>query len=218
MTRTERTIVQHWRSIGLACLFVALFGIAWATWHRIDASDRNYAAATTEANKRGDAVSTLTGDVRALRVQIKGLGKTPVAPDPSNAVPSLPDRTTVPVPIPGPSGAAGAPGKSGSPGATGSPGVSGSPGTTGSPGVQGPTGPTGPAGPAGPAGADGKDGAAGKDGTDGKDGQSCPTGYSWQTPADDPDALVCRKDGAPSPTPTSTGLAVGLPPDRRRII
>ena len=102
MTRTERTIVQHWRGIATLCAIVALFGIAWATWHRIDASDRRADQLAAEADLRGTAVSTLAGDVRALREQVKAEGKTPVAPDPAKAVEDLPDRAEVPVPIPGP--------------------------------------------------------------------------------------------------------------------
>jgi hypothetical protein len=213
MTRTERTIVLHWRGIAIVCAIVALFGISWALWHRVDAdrsaADRRYEAATAEANKRGDAVSTLAGDVRALRAQVKAAGKTPVAPDPSNAVSNLPDRTEVPVPIPGPAGPVGSPGVSGAPGATGSPGPTG---VAGADGVQGPPG---PAGPAGAAGADGQDGKDGANGADGKDGQTCPDGYSLQAPADDPDALVCRRDGAPSPSPSSTALTLAA--YRRRL-
>lgn len=217
MTRTERTIVHHWRGIAVLCAIVALFGIAWATWHRVDESDRNYAAAAAEANKRGDAVSLLAGDVRALRAQVKAKGGTPVAPDPSKAVPSLSARAEVPVPIPGPPGPAGSPGPSGSPGkagATGSSGASGAPGAAGPIGPQGEQGPAGPVGPAGPAGQDGADGA---DGSDGQDGQTCPDGYSLQAPADDPDALVCRRDGAPDPggSKTPTPQAAGLDPQRR---
>jgi hypothetical protein len=223
MTRTERTIVHHWRGIAVLCAIVALFGIAWATWHRVDAdraaSDRRYTAAAAEANKRGDALSTVAGDVRALRAQVRGLGKTPVAPDPSKAVADLPARTTVPVPIPGPAGPAGSPGPSGSPGATG---VAGVPGSAGSPGVAGPSGPAGPVGPTGAQGAQGPVGPAGQDGADGRDGQdgqTCPDGYSLQPPAGDPDALVCRRDGAPDPSSSDTPppLAAGLDPRRKYL-
>lgn len=219
MTRTERTIVLHWRGIVTLCAIVALFGIAWATWHRVDESDRNYAAAATEANKRGDAVSLLAGDVRALRAQVKARGGTPVAPDPSKAVPSLSARAEVPVPIPGPPGPAGSPGPSGSPGkagATGNLGASGAPGAAGPTGPAGPQGEQGPAGPAGPAGQDGTDGA---DGADGRDGQTCPDGYSLQAPSYDPDALVCRRDGAPDPGSSTapTPLAAGLDPRRKYV-
>lgn len=216
MTRAERTIVQHWRGMATVCAIVVLFGISYALWHRIDSSDRNYAAAAAEANRRGDAVSTLAGDVRALRAQVKAAGHTPVAPDPTKAVEDLPARTEVPVPIPGPQGPAGSPGPSGSPGSTGASGVAGSPGAVGPTGPAGPAGVQGEQGPAGPAGQDGKDGV---DGKDGRDGQTCPDGYSLQAPSYDPDALVCRKDGAPqpsdSPSPSPSSLAVGLDPQRR---
>jgi hypothetical protein len=226
MTRTERTIVHHWRGIAVLCAIVALFGIAWALWHRVDAdrsaSDRRYAAAAAEANKRGDAVSTLAGDVRALRAQVKARGGTPVAPDPSKAVPSLSARAEVPVPIPGPQGPAGSPGPSGSPGSSGAAGAAGS---AGSPGAVGPTGPAGPVGPTGPQGAQGPAGPAGQNGADGaagrdgQDGQTCPDGYSLQAPSYDPDALVCRRDGAPNPSgsPSPTPLAAGLDPRRKYV-
>lgn len=217
MTRAERTIVQHWRGIATVCAIVALSGIAWATWHRLDASDRNYAAAVVEADKRGDAVSVLAGDVRALREQVKAQGETPVAPDPTTAVKDLPDRAEVPVPIPGARGATGASGEPGEPGASGSPGRDGSSGPSGAPGAVGPTGPQGVQGEPGVAGQDGKDGVDGRDGVDGEDGQACPDGYSLQAPDYDPDALVCRRDGAPDPSDSpspSSPLAVGLDPRR----
>lgn len=223
MTRTQRTIVLHWRGIATACAIVALFGIAWATWHRVDAdrtaSDRRYAAAAAEADKRGNAVSTLAGDVRALRAQVKARGGTPVAPDPAKAVPSLSARAEVPVPIPGPQGPAGSPGPSGSPG---TPGATGATGTAGKDGAVGPTGPVGPVGSTGPQGAQGPAGPAGQDGTngrDGQDGQTCPDGYSLQAPSWDPDALVCRKNGAPDPgsSTTPTPLAAGLDPRRKYV-
>jgi hypothetical protein len=217
MTRTERTIVLHWRGLVVACAIVALFGIAWATWHRIDASDRSYAAAAAEANKRGDAVSTLAGDVRALRQQVQDSGKTPVAPDPTKAVDNLPARAEVPVPIPGPKGEPGSPGPSGSPGKSGAAGSAGSPGAVGPTGPAGPGGPAGPQGEQGPAGPAGQDGTDGTDGRDGQDGQTCPDGYSLQAPSYDPDALVCRRNGAPDPggSETPTPQAAGLDPTRR---
>ncbi|OMI38232.1 hypothetical protein [Streptomyces sparsogenes] len=55
-------------------------------------------------------------------------------------------------------------------------------------------------------------------GTSGR-GPACPDGYSLQTPSWDPDALVCRRDGAPQPTepaPSPTTPAA-LAPDRRRL-
>jgi hypothetical protein len=220
MTRTERAIVLHWRGLATLCAIVALFGIAWATWHRIDSSDRNYAAAAAEANKRGDAVSTLAGDVRALREQVKARGGTPVAPDPTKAVDDLPKRTEVPVPIPGPRGAPGPQGKEGEPGASGAPGVDGadgSTGPTGAAGADGAQGPPGPQGDPGPAGPQGEPGPAGQDGQDGADGQTCPDGYHLEAPSYDEYALVCRQDGAPDPGKGggSSPQAAALDPQRR---
>lgn len=225
MTRTERTIVQHWRGIATLCAIVALFGIAWATWHRIDAEASSRQAAVAEANKRGDAVSTLAGDVRALRAQVRAAGKTPVAPDPSKAVEDLPARTEVPVPIPGPSGPAGSPGPSGSPGASGAPGRNGSNGADST--VPGPSGPPGPAGQdaTGAPGQDGKDGTDGRDGADGKP----PAGWTFEyggvtyscRPVDNFDSdnprYTCDAT-EPSPEPQNSGknpLAMALDPSRR---
>jgi hypothetical protein len=81
------------------------------------------------------------------------------------------------------------------------------PGERGATGAQGSPGPTG---------------APGKDGSNGTDGQTCPAGYSLQAPDWDPDALICRKDGAPTPEPSNgnghgTGLlSAGLDPSRRQ--
>lgn len=218
MTRTHRTVVTHWRGIVTACAIVSLFGIAWATWNRVNESDRRYSAAIVEADKRGDAVSTLAGDVRALREQIKAMGETPVAEDPSKAVKDLPSRTEVPVPIPGP---AGAPGTDGVDGTNGLDGKNGSDGKNGADGLQGPQGEQGVPGPQGPPGAPGKDGTDGTNGADGKDGtdgQTCPDGYSLQAPPWDADSLVCRKDDVPTPpteNPSPQAMAA-LPQDRRR--
>jgi len=227
MTRTERAIVLHWRGLATLCAIVALFGIAWATWHRLDAdraaSDRRYAAATAEADLRGTAVSTLAGDVRALRQQIKSRGGTPVAPDPTKAVNNLPDRAEVPVPIPGPAGPSGSSGPSGAPGqagASGQPGPSGAPGAVGATGPAGVQGATGPRGEPGAVGPQGEQGPKGDTGEQGPAGESCPDGYGWQAPSYDPDALVCRKDGAPDPGDSETPQpqAAGLDPQRRLYV
>lgn len=229
MTRTERTIVQHWRGLATLCAIVALFGIAWATWHRMDAdraaSDRRYTAVAQEADKRGGVISTLAGDVRALRQQVQAEGATPVAPDPTKAIDDLPARTEVPVPIPGPRGEPGSPGPSGSPGKNGTDGSSGASGVPGAAGATGPAGPVGPAGvgvqgepgATGPQGERGEKGEPGATGERGPAGPSCPDGYSLQAPAWDPDALVCRRDSAPSDggSSPSSPLAAGLDPSRR---
>ncbi len=122
---------------------------------------------------------------------------------------------------PGPSGKAGATGKSGSAGKHGEAGQNGSdgaPGPAGSDGAAGAAGPPGPQGAQGEPGPAGPRGEDGVDGQDGKDGQTCPDGYSLQSPSSDPDALVCRRDGAPtSPEPSSSVSPPAiLAPDRRR--
>ncbi|MEU1443261.1 collagen-like protein [Streptomyces mirabilis] len=181
----------------------------------------------------------LTHDLRtandardALAHQVQQLGEKPVAGppgsrgDPGQSVtgpqgPQGIQGETGPAGPLGPVGPSGSPGKNGiagSPG-VGLPGAAGTNGAAGQQGSQGEPGPVGPTGPQGPAGADGKDGADGKNGTDGKNGAPCPDGYSLQAPAYDPDALVCRKDGAPQPQKKSGGLlGMGLDPNRRQYI
>ncbi|WP_406459718.1 collagen-like protein [Streptomyces sp. NBC_01622] len=228
MTRrhAQPILAQRWRSLAVAAVLLVLSGAVVLVWLRIDAESSARREAIAEANLRGDAVTTLAGDVRVLREQIKAEGKTPAAPDPARAVEDLPRRAEVPVPIPGPAGPRGPQGEPGkaaptitpAPGATG---PQGDPGDTVT-GPQGPVGPTGPAGPPGPDGPAGQDGQNGEDGTDGRDGQTCPDGYSLQAPSWDPDALVCRRDGAPqpsdpSPDPNPSSSLLGLPAERRRI-
>ncbi|WUE69966.1 collagen-like protein [Streptomyces europaeiscabiei] len=207
---------------------LVLSGAVVLVWLRVDAEIVARKQAIAEANLRGDAVATLAGDVRVLREQLKAEGETPAVPDPSQAIDDLPARAEVPVPIPGPTGPRGPQGERGEPAPTLTPspgptGPKGEPGNTVT-GPAGPAGPTGPAGPSGPPGEDGTDGADGRDGTDGRDGadgQNCPDGYSLQAPSWDPDALVCRRDGAPpseDPSPSSSAALLGLPADRRRIV
>jgi Collagen triple helix repeat (20 copies) len=157
----------------------------------------------------------------ALASQVQQLGEKPVAGPPgSRGEPGA--SVTGP---PGPSGPPGPPGPSGA-SATGKPGKNGedgAPGPSGQPGVPGQDGEsvTGPAGPPGPQGEPGPAGPEGQPGEDGRDGQTCPDGYSLQTPSWDPDALVCRKDGAPDPEPSNGNgngglLSAGLDPTRRQ--
>ncbi|MEU9199031.1 collagen-like protein [Streptomyces sp. NPDC048332] len=229
--RSPNVLARRWRQLGLAAVLLVLSGAVFLVWLRIDAEAQRTQQVAAEADRRGDAVSTLAGDVRTLRAQIQAEGGTPAAPDPSRAVEDLPDRAAVPVPIPGPPGPRGVPGERGATGAAGTPspgpsgaaGVDGTDGAAGADGVAGPAGPPGPAGPAGeqgPAGAPGpagQDGAAGKDGANGRDGQSCPAGYSLQPPPGDPDALMCRRDVPTTPDPATTPNVLGLPVDRRRL-
>ncbi|MCX4596070.1 collagen-like protein [Streptomyces sp. NBC_01549] len=162
-----------------------------------------------------------------LARQVQQLGHKPVAGPPGSrgaagqsiTGPRGPQGSPGPTGPPGligPVGPSGSPGKNGINGTDGSNGVgqTGAPGAAGSNGVAGPTGPQGEPGPAGPSGPPGADG---KDGTNGRDGQTCPDGYSMQAPAYDPDALVCRKDGAPQPSQKQGGLlSMGLDPGRRQ--
>ncbi|MFI0772305.1 collagen-like protein [Streptomyces sp. NPDC021218] len=221
MTRTQAALARRWRGIALACWLVAVTGAVLLVWARIESADRRGDHLAAEADRRGAAVTTLATDVRRLRTQLKADGRTPVAPDPTQAVEDLPSRAEVPVPIPGPRGPSGSPGRAGrdgdagAPGSPGTSGPSGKPGADGAAGQQGPQGEPGPAGPQGPAGPPGADGHDGRDGTD---GQTCPSGYSLQPPPDDPDALVCRRNGAPAPEPDpSPTTPAALVPDRRRF-
>ncbi|MEU9285956.1 collagen-like protein [Streptomyces sp. NPDC048275] len=213
MTRTQRALAGHWRWIATLCWLLALSGAMVIGWSW-------YSQLADEADRRGVAVGTLAGDVRVLRAQVQAAGEVPKAPDPSNAVEDLPAREQVPVPIPGPvgpRGEPGSPGPSGSPGEDGQNGV-GEPGESGAPGIDGVAGPPGPQGEPGPAGPQGEPGPAGEDGAAGRDGQTCPDGYSMQAPSYDPDALVCRRDGAPDPEPGNGNglLSAGLDPSRRQ--
>lgn len=226
MKRSQPVLVQRWRSLAVAAVLLVLSGAVVLVWLRIDAEARRADALAAEANLRGDAVSVLAGDVRALRRQVAAEGGTPVAPDPSRAVEELPARTAVPV-IPGPSGPPGRPGRPGADSTV--PGPSGRPGTDST--VPGPSGPPGAdstvPGPSGPPGKDGKDGRDGADSTvpgprgeqgpTGPPGPACPDGYSLQTPPWDPDALMCRRDGAPPPDEPGGGpLPLALDPHRRQ--
>ncbi|MDX3637665.1 collagen-like protein [Streptomyces europaeiscabiei] len=209
MTRTELVLYRNRRLLLLTAVLLVLGGGVALSLILIGREADARRELATEADLRGTAVSTLAGDVRALREQVLGEGKIPVAPDPTTAVEDLPDRAEVPVPIPGPPGADGEDGAVGEPGPSGSPGSDGKDGADGAdstvPGPSGPAGPPGPQGEPGPAGPQGAPGADGADGADGVDGQSCPDGYSLQAPSYDPDALVCRKNGAPGPEPDKPG-------------
>lgn len=227
--RRHPILARQWQPLALFAVLFILSGAVVLVWLRIDAADQRAHQLASEANRRGTAVSTLAGDVRLLRAQITARGDTPAAPDPARAVEDLPDRAEVPVPIPGPQGEKGDKGEKGVPGdegPTGAPGEAGTPGkdgTDGNPGAdgqQGPAGPEGPQGPPGPQGERGEQGPRGDQGEQGPAGpagQSCPEGYSWQTPEYDPDAKVCRRDGAPPPDDKPDGpLPLALDPQRRQ--
>jgi hypothetical protein len=220
VTRTERALARRWRPLALLCWLVALSGAVVIVWGRIDAETSRADQLAAEADRRGQAVTTLATDVRELRTQVRSEGETPVAPDPSDAVDDLPARAEVPVPIPGPRGPQGEPGRP-APTITPPPGASGAPGRDGNDStVPGPVGPQGPPGDTvtGPPGPQGERGEQGPRGEPGAPGPACPDGYSLQPPADDPDALVCRRDGAPDPEPGNGGgpLSAALDPTRRQ--
>ena len=156
----------------------------------------------------------------ALARQVQQLGHKPVAGPPGSR--GEPGQS-----ITGPRGPQGEPGPSGPPGPSGSPGKDGKDGENGTAGrdgvgqtgAPGAAGATGPAGPPGPQGPQGDTGPAGPQGPAGRDGQTCPDGYSLQAPSYDPDALVCRRDGAPDPSPSkgdSSLLGAGLDPQRKQ--
>ncbi|MFF1644504.1 collagen-like protein [Streptomyces sp. NPDC058240] len=179
MHRRPDVLVRQWRTFALAAVLLVLSGAVLLVWLRIGAADRRADDLAAEADRRGSAVSTLAGDVRVLRAQIKAKGETPAAPDPGRAVANLPDRAQVPVPIPGPAGPPGAAGAT----------------------------VTGPPGPAGADGKDGADGADGRDGTDGQtcpDGYSL-----RPPPGDPDGLMCRRDTPSspdPSPSPTVAGL------------
>jgi hypothetical protein len=216
MTRTERVLAHRWKPIALLAFLLFLTGAVLLVYVRVQSEATRADQLADEADLRGTAVSTLAGDVRALREQVKARGGTPVAPDPAKAVADLPDRAEVPVPIPGPPGPKGDKGDPGkaAPTVTPSPGASGAAGASGADGATGPQGPQGEPGAVGPQGPAGPQGDPGPAGADGKDGQSCPDGYSWQTPSYDPYAKVCRQDGAPDPEPSKDGGSTPSPQGR----
>ncbi|MGA5486712.1 collagen-like protein [Streptomyces pseudogriseolus] len=233
MTRPERALARRWRPLALMCWLVVLSGAVVLIWARIEAETQRADTLAVEADRRGDAVSTLAGDVRILRAQVQAAGATPKVPDPSQAVDDLDERTRVPVPVPGPRGPQGAPGDPGptitpSPGPRGQPGRDGAdstvPGPAGSPGAPGADSTVpGPSGPPGPPGRDGRDGISGTDGRP-------PAGWTFTyggvtytcTPVDEFDPAApryrCTAPEAPAPgsdTPPNP-LAAALDPSRRQ--
>lgn len=227
MTRLERVLYRRRTMLFVMAAILFLGGAVGVAFLQIRAESHRADQLATEADLRGTAVSTLAGDVRALRAQVQSEGKTPVAPDPSKAVPSLPDRTEVPVPIPGPKGDKG---DQGAPGAAGSPApvITPSPGATGAAGAQGAPGKDGANGQDGLPGKDGQDGAPGKDGTNGVDGRDGaagqpPAGWTWTDPSGqsyacspvdgfDPAAprYACTADATATPPPTDSTNTSGI--------
>jgi hypothetical protein len=212
MTRGQHACYRRRTLLVTVALLLFLGGAVSVSWLLVDRSRLNDQLAD-EADLRGKAVSTLAGDVRALRQQVKAKGETPVAPDPTKAVKDLPARAEVPVPIPGPPGPKG---DTGSPGPTGSPGKSGSNGASGEPGIPGATGAAGAQGEPGPAGPQGEPGPQGERGEQGPAGPA-PSGWTYTdgtgatyecTPDSDGSThYTCRETGGGStPSPQNRGL------------
>ncbi|MEV7112321.1 collagen-like protein [Streptomyces anulatus] len=225
MTRAQHLFYRRRVLLWIAAALLALGGGLAVAFLQIDRAEGRATDLASEADRRGDAVSTLAGDVRTLRAQIRAGGETPAVPDPAEAVDDLPARAEVPVPIPGPSGPRGQRGETGTPGEDGTdgkPGVAGSPGpaVTGAPGrdgVNGVDGAPGKDGAAGERGEKGEKGDQGERGPSGPPGPDCPDGYSLQPPPGDPDGLMCRRDGAPPPeTPAGIPGPLALALDPRR--
>lgn len=218
MTRKQlRAEEKRWRRGDLfAALAAVVLGAAFA-WILLSIQSLNHELKVS--NEARDALAR----------QVEQLGETPIAGppgsrgEPGETVTGPPGPRGEPGPAgpPGPIGPSGAPGKNGINGTDGQTGIPGSPGTPGETGAPGPAGPAGPAGPPGPQGEPGPAGPQGEQGPageDGRDGQTCPDGYSLQAPSYDPDALVCRRDGAdppPAQEPSNSGL-LALDPQRKQ--
>ena len=208
--RHKRTAPSHRRT---DLLFAAGVALALAAFAWVVITMQGLSRDLREANEARDV----------LAAQVQQLGAKPVAGPPGSR--GEPGRSVVgptgpsgPQGDPGPTGPAGPVGASGRPGAPGPAGASGSDGV-GETGPPGKDGSNGSAGPPGPRGEQGPQGPPGEDGLDGEDGQPCPAGYHPEATAYDPDALVCRRDGAPQPEPERRGLlSMALDPQRRQYV
>ncbi|MFE5079975.1 collagen-like protein [Streptomyces mirabilis] len=194
MTRTERVLAQRWKPIALLAFLLALTGAVLLVYVRVQTEATRADQLADEADLRGNAVSTLAGDVRALRAQVKARGGTPVAPDPTTAVKDLPDRAEVPVPIPGPPGPKGDKGDTGKAGKA-APTVTPSPGASGAPGTAGSDGATGPQGPQGVQGEPGVAGPQGEQGPQGDRGEAGPPPSGWTYTDGQGVTYECTADG-----------------------
>ena len=206
MTRAEiRAEERRWRRGDVVVVVGALLLGTAVAWIVLSIQSMNH-----DLQQKDTAIA-------ALSQQVRDLGGKPVAGPKGERGESV----VGPSGPPGPVGPSGEPGPSGSPGRTGEAGADGSAGADGAagePGVVGATGPQGEPGPAGPQGEAGPAGPQGPAGEDGTDGQTCPDGYGLQAPSWDPDALVCRRDGAPQPSeePEQGSGLLALDPQRRQ--
>lgn len=176
----------------------------------------------------------------ALAAQVQKLGEKPIAGPPGSRGNVGPIGLRGPTGPPGRAGANGQDGADGQPGKQGATGAAGRDGANGDAGDNGNDGATGNAGRDGTDGANGADGATGPQGPQGERGEqgaqgeqgargergpagpTCPDGYSLQPPPTDPDALVCRRDQAPTPQPDGDApqplSMAALDPNRRTWI
>lgn len=213
MTRGERLCYRRRSLLWAAALLLFLAGSIGVSWLLIE-RDRLADELATEADLRGNAVSTLATDVRELRSQLQAAGEKPAAPDPERAIEDLPARAEVPVPIPGPPGPKGDKGEPGSAGPSGSPGEDGSSGADGEPGAPGATGAAGAAGEPGAAGPAGPQGEQGPQGERGEQGPA-PSGwtftdsqgvtYECTQDGDGSTHYACRATSTPEPSPEGQG-------------
>ncbi|MFD7999962.1 collagen-like protein [Streptomyces mirabilis] len=215
MTRTKRVLARRWRTFALVAFLLFLTGSVLLVYVRVQTEAHRADQLATEADLRGTAVSTLAGDVRALREQVKARGGTPVAPDPTKAVKNLPDRAEVPVPIPGPPGPPGPKGDTGkaAPTITPSPGASGAPGAAGSNGVTGPQGPQGVQGDPGVAGPQGEQGPQGDRGATGP----APSGWTYTDGAGTTYECTPDSDGSTHYTCSQTGGSTPSPQGKKLL-
>jgi len=214
VTRAERAFARRRHLLWIVAALLALTGAVLLVYVRVQAEAARASQLATEADLRGTAVSTLAGDVRALREQVKARGGTPVAPDPTKAVANLPARAEVPVPIPGPPGPPGPKGDTGkaAPTITPSPGASGAPGAAGHSGIAGPQGPQGAQGDPGVAGPQGEQGPQGDRGEAGPP----PSGWTYTDGAGTTYECTPDSDGSTHYTcrPTSSGSSTPSPQGR----
>lgn len=195
MTRAELALARRWKTIAIVATLLFLGGGVALSLLLVQREATARQQVAHEADLRGTAVSTLAGDVRQLRSQLKAKGEKPSVPDPSKAVEDLPDRAEVPVPIPGPPGPKGSKGDSGKPAPTITPN-DGSPGSPGAPGVDSTVpGPQGPQGEPGKPGADGPQGEQGPSGERGEQGPQGPAPSGWAYTDGQGTAYECTPDG-----------------------
>ena len=60
--RKAGLLARRWKQLALAAVLLVLSGAVLLVWLRIDAEVEARAALATEADRRGDAVSTLAGE------------------------------------------------------------------------------------------------------------------------------------------------------------